>query len=175
MAQKEFHIETERLILRRYKSSDLEGLYRYLSDPETVRYEPYRPMSREETGEELQRRIASNEMIAVELRDGGGLIGNVYLGRREFQSMELGFVFNRGYWGNGYASESCRAVLEKAFGEGVHRVYAECDPENENSWRLLEALGFQREGYLRQNVYFWTDESGRPIWKDTYIYGKLHI
>ena len=51
MAQKEFHIETERLILRRYKNSDLEGLYRYLSDPETVRYEPYRPMSREETGE----------------------------------------------------------------------------------------------------------------------------
>ena len=74
-------------------------------------------------------------MIAVELRDGGGLIGNVYLGRREFQSMELGFVFNREYWGNGYASESCRAVLEKTFGEGVHRVYAECDPENENSWR----------------------------------------
>ena len=94
MAQKEFHIETERLILRRYKNSDLEGLYRYLSDPETVRYEPYRPMSREDAGEELQRRIASNEMIAVELRDGGGLIGNVYLGRREFQSMELGFVFN---------------------------------------------------------------------------------
>ena len=71
MAQKEFHIETERLILRRYKNSDLEGLYRYLSDPETVRYEPYRPMSREEAGDELQRRIASNEMIAVELRDGG--------------------------------------------------------------------------------------------------------
>ncbi len=175
MALSDFHIETERLILRRYKESDLEDLYLYLSDPEAVRYEPYRPMSREEAGEELIRRIGSEEMIAVELKESGRLIGNLYLGEREFRSKELGFVFNREYWGRGLASESCRAVLGRAFAEGVHRVFAECDPENENSWRLLEALGFIREGCLKQNVYFWTDGQGRPIWKDTYIYSKLHI
>lgn len=168
-----FSIKTERLILRRYRESDLEDLHRYLSDPETVRFEPYRPMSMEETRAELKRRIASDEMIAVELKDTGRLIGNVYLGRRDFNSMELGFVFNREYWGKGLASESCRAVLRKAFADGAHRIFAECDPENENSWRLLEALGFRREGHLRQNVYFWTDGSGAPIWKDTYIYGRL--
>lgn len=168
-----FPIKTERLILRRYRASDLEDLHQYLCDPEVVRFEPYRPMDLAETGAELKRRIVSDEMIAVELKDTGRLIGNVYLGRRDFNSMELGFVFNREYWGKGLASESCRAALQKAFADGAHRVFAECDPENENSWRLLEALGFRREGYLRQNVYFWTDDSGAPIWKDTYIYGIL--
>ncbi len=174
MTEKDFHIETERLILRRYKDGDLEDLYQYLSDPEVVRFEPYRPMTREETGEELKRRASSDEMIAVELKESGRLIGNVYLGERDFQTKELGFVFNREYWGRGFASESCRAVLNQAFKEGAHRIFAECDPENESSWRLLEALGFQREGHLRQNVYFWTDESGSPLWKDTYIYSKLN-
>lgn len=173
MAERAFHMETERLILRRYMDSDLEDLHRYLSDPEVVRFEPYRPMTMEEAGEELKRRMDSDEMIAVELKDSGRLIGNVYLGRRDFEALELGFVFNREYWGRGFASESCRAVIERAFADGAHRIFAECDPENGNSWRLLEALGFRREGHLLQNVYFWRDESGRPIWKDTYIYGRL--
>lgn len=174
MTQEPFHIETPRLLLRRYREGDLEDLHQYLSDPEVVRFEPYRPMDMEETKDELQRRINSGEMIAVELKDAGKLIGNVYLGRREFQSMELGYVFNRAYWGRGLAAEACRAVLEQAFAQGTHRVYAECDPENESSWRLLEALGFEREGFLRQNVFFWADEDGSAIWKDTYIYGKLN-
>lgn len=174
MMQAPFCLETQRLLLRRYREGDLGDLHCYLSDPEVVRFEPYRPMDMEETRAELQRRINSDEMIAVELKETGKLIGNVYLGKREFQSMELGYVFNREYWGKGLASEACRAILEQTFAQGTHRVFAECDPENENSWRLLEALGFEREGFLRQNVYFWKDESGRPIWKDTYIYGKLN-
>lgn len=175
MSEKEYIIETPRVILRRYKETDLEDLHQYLSDPEVVRFEPYRPMDMEQTKAELQRRISSDEMIAVELKDTGRLIGNVYLGRRDFKALELGFVFNRGYWGKGLASESCRAVIDKAFADGAHRIFAECDPENENSWRLLEALGFCREGHLFQNVYFWTDENGSPLWKDTYIYGKLDV
>ena len=41
-------LETERLILRRYREGDLQDLYEYLSDPEVVRYEPYRTMKLEE-------------------------------------------------------------------------------------------------------------------------------
>lgn len=174
MAQNPFCIETKRLLLRRFREGDLDDLYRYLSDPEVVRFEPYRPMSLEEVRQNLEWRVSTEEMIAVELKDTGRLIGNVYLGRREFQSMELGFVFNKTYWGKGLASESCRAAVQWAFAQGVHRVFAECDPENEKSWRLLEALGFSREGWLKQNVFFWEDASGSPIWKDTYIYGMLN-
>ena len=165
--------ETSRLLLRRYRESDLQDLFEYLSDPEVVAFEPYEPMSLEEARENLKWRVSTGEMIAVELKASGKMIGNVYLGGREFQSLELGFVFNRAYWGQGLAAEACRALVDQAFAGGIHRVFAECDPQNENSWRLLEALGFRREGHLRQNVYFKTDGEGRPIWKDTYIYGKL--
>lgn len=112
-------------------------------------------------------------MIAVELKSNKKMIGNVYLGKRDFDSLEIGYVFNRSYWGKGYAKESCMALIEDAFLKGVHRIFAECDPENPSSWRLLEALGFEREAHLKENVYFWKDDKNQPIWKDTYIYSKL--
>lgn len=167
-------VETPRLILRRFQERDLEDLFAYLSDPETLAFEPYPPKTLDETREDLKWRISTGEMIAVELKSAGRLIGNVYLGEREQQALELGFVFNRHYWKQGFAAESCRALVERAFASGTHRIFAECDPRNENSWRLLEALGFRREGHLKQNVYFHTDGQGRPLWKDTYIYAKLN-
>ena len=98
--------ETERLILRRYKEEDLQDLFEYLSDKEVVKYEPYKPMTINETKENLKWRIGTDEMIAVELKDSHKMIGNVYMGKREFESLEIGYVFNRNYWGHGFASES---------------------------------------------------------------------
>lgn len=165
--------ETGRLILRRYTKEDLHDLYEYLSDAEVVRFEPYKPLTIDEVKENLEWRIGTDEMVAVELKDSHKMIGNVYLGKRDFEALEIGYVFNRNYWGHGYAAESCKALISQAFASGVHRIYAECDPQNENSWRLLESLGFRREAHLRKNVYFWRDESGNPLWKDTYLYAKL--
>ena len=166
--------ETERLILRRYSKEDLQDLFEYLSDKEVVEYEPYQPQTFDEVKENLEWRIRTDEMIAVELKDSHKMIGNVYMGKRDFEALEMGYVFNRNYWGHGYAAESCKALIQQAFSNGIHRVYAECDPENKSSWKLLEALGFQREAHFRKNVYFWKDETGKPIWKDTYVYAQLN-
>lgn len=174
MESKIFITETERLILRRYQQEDLQDLYEYLSDIKVVEYEPYKPLTFDETKENLKWRIGTDEMIAVELKQSRKMIGNVYMGKREFETLEMGYVFNRNYWGHGYAAESCRTLIRQAFSNGIHRIYAECDPLNERSWKLLEALGFQREAYFRKNVYFWKDENGKVIWKDTYVYAKLN-
>lgn len=171
---KDIIAETERLILRRYRNSDLEDLYEYLSDPEVVRFEPYKAMTMDEVKANLEWRISTDEMIAVELKSNQKMIGNVYLGKRDFEAVEIGYVFNRDYWGKGYARESCNKLIELAFANGIHRIYAECDPDNLASWRLLESLGFEREAHLRENVYFWKDDNNNPIWKDTYIYAKLN-
>lgn len=167
-------LETKRLILRRYKKEDIQDLFEYLSDKEVVKYEPHKPLTYDEAKENLEWRISTDEMIAVELKDSHKMIGNVYLGRRDFEALEMGYVFNKNYWGHGYAAESCKALIQHAFSIGVHRIYAECDPDNESSWRLLEALGFQREAHFRKNVYFWKDETGKAIWKNTYVYAKLN-
>lgn len=174
MSEKKIILETDRLILRRYCKDDLQDLYEYLSDEEVVKYEPYRPMNVNEVEDNLNWRISTDEMIAVELKDNKKMVGNIYLGKRDFESLEIGYVFNRNYWGNGYAKESCSALITNAFAQGVHRIFAECDPCNSSSWKLLECLGFEREAHLRQNVYFWKDDNDRPIWKDTFIYAMLN-
>lgn len=166
--------ETDRLILRRYKKSDLSDLYEYLSDKEVVKFEPYKPMNMQDAENSLDWRISTDEMIAVELKTNHKMIGNVYLGKRDFDALEIGYVFNQKYWGKGYAKESCMELIKLAFSDGIHRIYAECDPQNTSSWRLLEKLGFEKEAHLRKNIYFWKNEENMPIWKDTFIYTKLN-
>lgn len=168
------NLETQRLILRKYRIEDLEDLYEYLSDSEVVRFEPYKPMTKEEVEENLLWRIRTDEMIAVEQKENHKMIGNIYFGKRDFESLEIGYIFNRAYWGKGYAYESVEALMKAAFQQGIHRIYAECDPVNIASWKLLERLGFEREAHFRKNIYFWRDEAGMTMWKDTYVYGKLN-
>lgn len=166
-------MKTERLILRPHTMDDLQDFYEYVSDAETLKFEPYKPMTLEEAKGCLEWRIKSGEFMAVELKSCHKMIGNVYLGKRDFDTIEIGYVFNRKFSKQGYATEACKALISDAFKNGTHRFYAECNPENPNSWKLLERLGFTREGYLKSNVYFWHDEAGNPLWQDTYIYSLL--
>ena len=64
-------------------------------------------------------------------------------------------------------------MIAQAFREGAHRIYAECDPRNDPSWKLLEKAGMRREAYFRQNIWFRRDDNGLPVWKDTMVYALL--
>jgi len=81
--------ESERLILRRYKREDIQDLFEYLSDIEVVKYEPYKPLTFDETQKNLEWRIGTDEMLAVELKKSNKIIGNVYMGKRDFEAMRL--------------------------------------------------------------------------------------
>ncbi len=164
---------TERLYIRRFRESDSEDLYAYTSNPTVLKFEPFKPMTREETLEETKWRVKDERFLAVCLKN-GKMIGNLYFSKGDFDTYEVGYVFNETYWGNGYATESLQALLEHAFVEiGVRRIIAKCDPQNRSSWKLLERVGMRREGTLIQNVYFLKNDEGNPIWKDTYEYGIL--
>ncbi|MDD6812205.1 MAG: GNAT family N-acetyltransferase [Lachnospiraceae bacterium] len=166
-------LETERLIIRYFEETDAEDLYAYLSDAEVVKYEPYEPFSYEEARKEAKRRAEDKNFYAVALKS-GKVIGNLYFAKGEFDTWELGYVFNREYWGKGYASEAAKALLKEAFTKwNARRVIAMCNPKNEGSWKLLERIGMRREGHLRQNIYFFQNEKGEPVWQDTYEYGIL--
>ena len=69
-------IETPELLLRKFRPEDGEGLYAYLSDPETVYFEPYGPLTREQACAEAQARAQSRCFVAVERA--GVLIGHLY-------------------------------------------------------------------------------------------------
>lgn len=166
-------IETRRLIIRYFKESDGNDLYEYLSKEEVVKYEPYDSHSYEEAVSEARRRAGDQDFYAVAFKE-GKVIGNLYLHKGDFDTWELGYVFNSDFWGNGYAFESAEALISHAFANyQARRIVAACDPLNESSWKLLQRLGFRREGTLIKNIYFCLDDSGNPVWKDTYEYGLL--
>jgi RimJ/RimL family protein N-acetyltransferase len=167
-------IHTERLIIRKFEDTDWNDLHEYLSDEIVVKYEPYEVYSEEEAKTEAKNRSENECFYAVCIKETGKLIGNLYFAKGEFDTWEIGYVFNRTYWGNGYAIESAKALIDTSFTQfGARRIVAVCNPQNANSWKLLERLGMRREGTLLQNVYFKVDKDGNPLWLDTYEYGIL--
>ena len=167
-------IETDRLIIRKFRPDDFTELYDYLSDINVVKYEPYEPYTLEETRREAEFRSNSDEYFAVTMKGEGRLIGNLYLGKREFDTYELGYVFNRDWQMCGYATEAAKALLEYTFATlKAHRVVAKCNALNYRSYKLMERLGMRREAELKKNVYFKKDAFGKPVWQDTLQYAIL--
>ncbi len=166
-------ILTERLILRPFREKDLDDQFEFLSQLENDEFEGYPGITRENAAGHLAERLGSEAFYAMELRKSGKVIGNLYFGDRDFDAKEAGYIVNGDYRRRGYALEALRAVTLDAFDRGAHRVYAECDPRNTRSWKLLEKAGFRREAHLRKNVWFRRGKDGAPVWKDTYIYAML--
>ncbi len=166
-------IHTPRLILRPFREEDYGNLYEFLFQLRDNEFEGYPGITWENGQEHLAYRLGSEEFCAVEFRETGRVIGNISREKREFNALELGYIINRDYRRRGYALEALTAVMADAFRANVHRVYAECDPRNESSWRLLERAGLRREAHFRQNLFFHRDADGKPVWKDTYVYARL--
>ena len=134
-----FPLRTPRLLLREFVATDEADVHEYGSDPEVCRYDVWGPNTPQQTRDDPQR-----------------------------ENAEIGWVFHRAYWGNGYATEAASAVLDCAFGRlGLRRVYASCDVRNVGSWRVMEKLGMSREGYSIK------DKLQKGEWRDSYLYAIL--
>lgn len=168
-------IETERLVLRNFEKEDYDDLYEFLSQRKEEEFEGYSGITYDNGREHLKYRVQNDEFIAIALKETGKVIGNIYMGNREFEAKETGYIINKNYQRKGYATEALKAAIEKEFESSTHRIYAECAPGNECSWKLLEHVGFRREAFLHKNVYFRKDENGNPIWQDTYVYALLNL
>jgi len=167
-------IETNDLIIRNFELSDEKDLCEYMLQRVNAKFESYPDFTYQKAKEEIQFRAQSDEFYAIELKKEHKVIGNIYLGNRSFNTRELGYVLNENYQYNGYGSDASRAMIEYMFNRGVHRIYAECAPENIPSWKLMDKIGMTREAHFRKNVSFHQDEKGYPIYWDTYVYAILN-
>ncbi len=147
-------IRTERLLLRPFRESGYDDLFEFLSQLENDEFEGYPGITYENGREHLKYRLGSEEFYAIELTESGKVIGNIYCGNRDFEAREVGYIVSKRYQQKGYAAEALSAVIAQAFREGAHRVYAECDPRNVPSWKLLEKAGLLREAHMKQNIWF---------------------
>ena len=177
MIKKQLKINTARLLLRNFRENDFEDLFEYLSQEITYKYEPGKPISREEAISISHERAIGKDFIAVELKEERKLIGHVYfkaIEPEELKTWELGYIFNPKYQRMGYATESVKAIIKYGFEDlRIHRIFAHCNPKNRTSWKLLERVGMRREGSFKKNIFFVKDEKGNPCWKDTYEYALL--
>ncbi len=167
-------IETKRLIIRNFEMKDKEDLGEYMLQRVHEEFEGYPDFSMEKLDNEITYRSGSDEFFAIELKEEHKVIGNIYLGKRDFNAKELGYVLNRKYQSKGYGSEAAKAAVKWAFSQGVHRVFAETTSLNPASWKTMEKIGLKREAELRQNVSFHSDADGNPIYWDTYVYAALN-
>ena len=170
-------METERLILRRFSCDDWKDMHEYLSSEKVVRYEPYGPLNRDDCKVEAAARSKNDSFWAVCLKGSPKLIGNMYFEQvnpKEYDTWEIGYVFNQDYWGKGYATEAAFRMLEYGFNEKkAHRIIGRCNMENASSWKLLERLGMRREGSHLKSGFFKRSASGEPLWHNAYQYAIL--
>lgn len=167
-------IETTDLILRRFTEDDWEDLYEYLSEPFVVEYEPYGVFSQGECIVEAKRRASDKNFFAVVLKEENKVIGNLYFSKGDFDTWEIGYVFNLAYQNKGYATQGAKALIDYAIKNcSARRIVARCNTENTASWRLMERLHMRREGHYKKIRYFKMDEANQPIWIDAYEYAIL--
>jgi len=170
-------IITERLILRQFTKNDYIDLYDYLSNKQTYKYEPGKPINIKKSKELCIKRSKNRTFFAVVLKSENKLIGHIYFNRIDPKHLliyEIGYIFNRKYQGKGFATEAIQNFIKDQFTKSnVHKIVAHCNPKNKKSWQLLERLKFKREGKLRKNIFFNKDKNKKPIWLDTYEYGLL--
>jgi ribosomal-protein-alanine N-acetyltransferase len=144
-------LETDRLVMRRWRPADREPFAALNADPEVMRYFPS-TMSREESDALVDRIEVDFEQFgfgawALEVRANGELIGFTGLAVPRFDApfvpaVEVGWRLARSAWGKGYASEAARAALAEGFDTyGLEEIVSFTYEGNLRSRAVMERLG----------------------------------
>jgi RimJ/RimL family protein N-acetyltransferase len=148
-------VRTDRLLLRRWRPSDLAPFAALNADPRVVEFLPG-PLPREQS-DDMATQIDANfdrdgfGLWAVEVRNVVPFIGFVGLAVPRFEAhftpcVEIGWRISAEHWGRGYATEGARAALAFGFDiVGLREVVSFTVPENVRSRRVMEKIGMKRK------------------------------
>lgn len=169
-------LTTERLLLRRTLMTDASDVLIFRSDPYVQRFNGpvFQDVAEAEALiHELDREYFDEAGISwsVTLQNEGKVIGlfGIHHWNKYHRRAEVGYDLNRSYWGQGIASEALRAIIQFGFEQmNLNRIYAGTIADNHESVRLLEAIGFEREGTRRS--FSWEDDG---TFHDSAMYGLL--
>lgn len=173
------NLETERLILRNLRESDLDDFHVYHSDAEVCKFQSYDAFTIEDSKKFIAEQKAAEfgtpgewVQVGIEWKNNGKLVGDLALKpmKDEPRTVEIGVTLNPEYQGKGFAIEAFKRIFEYLFSETeTHRIYGILDVENTGSLRLLERLNFRREGEFKKS--FWDKNFNE--WRDEYLYALL--
>lgn len=162
------YIETDRMVIRDFTMDDLNDMHDIFGDAETMKNcEPAYTI--EKTADFLQKFcIDKNGAVAAVHKETNKVIGYILFKEYDEEVYEIGWIYNKDYWRQGYAFESCKAVMDYAFNSmNVHKVFAEAI-DGIKSVGLMKKLGMKLEGIQRSQT---KDNFGN--WADLYFYGIL--
>ena len=167
-------IKTDRLYLQAINESDIEFMQELTARPESFKYDS--ALSSKEMAEQcrwyMERMKALPDVGAITwiVRKDNVMIGEVHLEcyYEKTHEWEIGYRFLKEHWGNGFASEAVKAVIQYAFEHfNVNRIVAYLNAENDRSAALCERIGMVKEGRLREFRLI------NGIYYDDYLYSLL--
>lgn len=180
MSDKKFtNMETERIILRKFKESDVEVFYKYRTKPEVIIYqgEGWESYKFEQAVEFVNEQMNFEPdipdtwfQIAIELKATGALIGDcaIHTLPQDTNQVEIGYTLDPLYQNKGYGKEAVKCLLGYIFNVlNKHRVIAITDVRNRGSIKLLENIGMRQEGHFIKNAWY------RGEYTDEYLFALL--
>lgn len=153
-------MKTERLLLRKMEVADSNQLFHIWSDPLVTQFMNIESFTTENQATEIiqmfdqlhrDHKAIRYSIIELETNE---LIGSCGFNFVDYDNVkaEVAYDISRNFWRRGFATEAVKTLLHYGFFEmQLNRIEAKVDPSNASSIRLLEKLGFQLEGTLRQS------------------------
>ena len=161
-------LETERLIIRNFKSEDWKNIAEIAMDYEQSEYAIYDhgpwPSNLEEYKGIAELFAKGDDFVAVILKEEEKLIGWIAKGKLEnkYNAYNLGYIFHTPFHGKGYATESCKAIMKYIFEDlQAEEIITGTGKLNFPSNKLLKRLGFFKIGESKQA--FRKDKKGKLI------------
>lgn len=164
-------IETERLLLRRWKASDAEAMYKYACDPEVGPHAGWPPHRNVEESKMIIREVFTNDytwaVVLKETNEPIGCMGYYPFGKSNIEigenDVEVGYWIGKPHWNNGYCTEALQAMIHYCY-EKKHfqTLWADFFVDNPASGKVMEKCGFTdtgKENYC-SNLYHGED---RPV------------
>ena len=163
-------LEGKNVNLRIMEKEDLPLFAEWFNKPEVFgEYNPLRQMSRTDAEKLLEN---PNELkpFIIEKKDGNkiGFIAHFYVLHVAGRQLEIGYSLVPSERGKGYCTEVVKIMVDYLFlSKDIGRIQAQTDPRNIASQKVLEKVGFKKEGTLRKNFFT------RGEWRDAYVYSIL--
>ncbi len=160
-------IETERLILRPWQEADLQDMYEYARVPGVGEMAGWvHHKSVEDTRKVIRSFVEGREVLALELKESGKVIGSLGIHANDndhvgaaFLGREIGYVLSRDCWGRGLMPEAVKAVIGYCF-QVLGYDYLLCGhfTHNDQSRRVIEKCGFRYLKDISHTTQFGTEE-----------------
>ena len=152
------------------EKEDLPLLAEWFNKPEVFgEYNPLHQVSRTEA-EKMFENPHEEKSFIIEKKDGSkiGFIGHFYVLHVAGKQLEIGYSLLPSERGKGYCTEATQLMVDYLFlSKETMRIQAQTDPRNVASHKVLEKVGFKKEGTLRKSFFM------RGEWRDAYIYSIL--